>query len=196
MTGLSFPTEQRDWRRMARTTRRVLGQPRWLLAAVLASISVLTLFVALDTPTYVWRVVIRGDLSALDRATALWNLYPVPGETAYPIRDGLLYATAAAVGTNVAVLGHYLFHGEGALRQGGGSVGAIALGTLGAGCAPCGIAIAAGLFSTLGVTAGLAILPLDGAEFLLIALGVTVLSLHWLAEGMRAETVDGCPVNV
>jgi len=47
-----------------------------------------------------------------------------------------------------------------------------------------------------GVAAGLSTLPLAGVEFLLVALGVTVLSLHWVAAGIASGAVDACPVDL
>lgn len=192
----SLPTSRRDVRLTARTTGRVLRRPRWLLVAAAAATVAVTLFVAFDRPVYLRTVVFGGGLSPLDRVRALLHLLPalVPGRGL--LRAVLLYLTAGAVGANVALLGYHLVHNDVSLSEGSGGLLAVALGTLGAGCAPCGLAVVASGLSLSGVAAGLTVLPLEGAEFLLAALAATGLSIHWLATGLRAGERAGCPVEV
>jgi hypothetical protein len=70
------------------------------------------------------------------------------------------------------------------------------LGTLGAGCAACGSAVLAGLLSLVGGSGLLLLLPLDGLEFALGSGVVLLLSVFWLADGMRGGEINGCPVDV
>lgn len=63
-----------------------------------------------------------------------------------------------------------------------------------AGCAACGSAVLAGLLSLFGVAGAGTLLPLDGLEFSLLALVALVLSIYWVAEGMRGGEIRGCPV--
>lgn len=83
----------------------------------------------------------------------------------------------------------------GGSEDSGGATGVV-LGMLGASCAMCGTAVLAGLFSLVGAGGILTLLPLDGLEFTFAALVALVLSIHWLAEGFRGETIRGCPVGV
>lgn len=195
MRSPSLPTARTDWWRMARTTRAVLGRPPWLAVAVVASVFTLALFVAFTTPVYVRTVVIGGELSLWGRLRAFGTLFPLTGGSDHLTRDVLVYLTAGIVGTNVAVLGHHLKRNLVGLREGSGGLAGIALGTLGAGCAPCGMAVFAGSLSTMGLTAGLAALPLQGAEIMVVAFAVAVLSLHWVVDGTGAAEVEGCPVD-
>jgi len=195
MRSLSLPTSRADLRLVGRTVGRVLGQPVWFLFAVVAGVLTVTLFVALNAPVYVQTVVITGELSFLGRLRAMWGIFPLVGASDHLVRDVLIYATAAAVGTNMAVLGYHLRRDRVRLRDSSSGVAGIVIGTLGAGCAPCGAAILAGLLSVTGVATGLAALPFEGAEFLLVALSVALLSLYWAADGARAGAVEGCPVD-
>lgn len=81
------------------------------------------------------------------------------------------------------------------VQQGGTSAAGVLLGTLGAGCAACGSAVLVGLLSLFGVSTSLLFLPLDGLEFALGAVVVLLLSVFWLADGMRGGEIDGCPVE-
>lgn len=184
-----------EWRRTAWAIRHVLGRPGWTLVAVVAGVVSLTLFATFDRPVYLRRVILGGSLSPLGRVRALLDLYPsfAPGEGL--ARGLLLLLTAGAVGTNVALLGYHLRHGAATVREGSGSLVGLVLGTLGAGCASCGLAVVASALSLAGVSAGLTALPLGGVEFLLLALGVTALSVNWVAAGIASGAVEGCPVD-
>ncbi|EMA52000.1 hypothetical protein C448_00255 [Halococcus morrhuae DSM 1307] len=54
----------------------------------------------------------------------------------------------------------------------------------------------AGVLSLFGVTASLTVLPFEGLEFAALALVALVLSLFWLARGMRGGEINGCPVAI
>lgn len=190
----TLPTARGDWRRMARTARLVLSVPGYAAVALLASVVGLTLFVfSLNLPLV--RFALGGPLSLEARATLLANLYPFVGTGYGPLQGALLVLVAALLGVDVAmVASHLREHGLSATAGGGGAAGAV-LGALGAGCAACGTALLAGVLSLLGVSTSLVFLPLDGLEFALLALAALVLSVHWVAEGMRGGEVAGCPVD-
>lgn len=181
---------------MGRTVASTLGRPRWLCVAALAALATVGLFATIESPIYVQTVVLGGDRSPVARVRAFWQLVPLVGDGTDTVSDSLVCALAGLVGANVAVLGRHLTDETVRLRGGTGSALGVALGTLGAGCASCGVAIAAGLLGIVGGTAALAALPWGGTELLVLALGVNVLSLHWLVDGARATPVAGCPVDV
>jgi hypothetical protein len=89
---------------------------------------------------------------------------------------------------------HLREHGLSLSGGGGSAVGAV-LGALGAGCAACGSALLVGILSLFGVSTSVLFLPLDGLEFALLALVALLLSIHWVADGMRGGQVAGCPVD-
>lgn len=182
LPSLSAPTASADWRRMGRAVRDALTEPRWLLVAALATLATVALFLATTKGTYLRTVVIGGDLSAAGRLRALWSVTPLFGSDARPLRDAVLWLTAAAVGTNLAVVAAALSRDALATQGSAGSVLAVGVGTLGAGCASCWLAVLASALSASGAAAALVALPLDGVEFLLVALALVVLSVHWIAE--------------
>lgn len=101
-------------------------------------------------------------------------------------------------GDRDALYTHWLAaHGEdlSGTESSGGVLGVV-LGTLGAGCAACGSAALAGILSLFGAGGLLTLLPLDGLEFSVLALVVLLLSIYWVAEGLRGGRVNGCPVEV
>jgi hypothetical protein len=199
-TGRRFrvplPTAGDDWRLMVHTARLVVSAPAYAAVAALAAALSLSLFVLSLNVRFVLDVVVGGTLPLGTRAAILAELYPFVGASFAPVQGALLLVVAAMTGVNVAMAAyHFLEHGV-SIREGSTSALGVLLGTLGAGCAACGSAVLVGLLSVLGVQASLLFLPLEGLEFALLAVVVLLLSVYWLAEGMRGGEINGCPVDL
>jgi len=190
-----LPTRARDWRLMGRTARLVVTAPTYAAVAVLAASVGLGLFVLtqnLEAATFA----LTGDLPTGARATILLGLFPFLGGIYGPVTGGVLLVLAALIGVDVAMVTYHLREHGLSVREGGGSAVGLVLGTLGAGCAACGSAILAGVLSLAGAAGVLTLLPLEGLEFSLLALAAVLLSIYWLAEGMRGGEINGCPVDI
>jgi hypothetical protein len=180
---------------MWRTTRRVLLIPSYATVGVLATAASLTAFVLSQNIGAMWTLLVASSLSISARATILLEQYPLVGPAYGHLASALLFLTAVLVGVDVALLTYHLRKHRVSLGHGSSSVMGVALGTLGAGCAACGSAILAGVLSLLGLSGLLAVLPLDGLEMAIVAIGVLVLSIYWLADGMRGGAIRGCPIE-
>lgn len=195
-TSVRLPKRGEDWLLMSRTVRLVLGIPAYGFLAVIASAGSLSVFVLSRNIDLFLDVIMFGDFSLTARFSVLIGLYPLVGN-AYAVGSSLLLIlTALLVGIDIALIAYHLRTNPRTVREGSGGVTGVVLGTLGAGCAACGSAILAGLFSLIGAGSALALLPLDGLEFTLLALVVLVLSIHWIAEGLRGGEIRGCPVDI
>ena len=129
----------------------------------------------------------------LTRATTLHRLVEAAAQVpAYlPIQLSLVFVTTALFGANFAVFVLLTRARRASSTQAGSIVGGI-VGAFGAGCPACG----AYLFSVLGVSGGLAVLPFGGLELwalssLLIAVTLTS-SLRRLDEACAADEA-ACP---
>lgn len=194
--SVRLPTRSRDWQLMGRTVRLVLGIPAYAVLAFLVSVGSLSIFVLSRNIELLVNVIVFGDLPLMARTSVLVGLYPLVGN-AYTLSSSLLLvATALLVGIDIALVTYHLREHRLTARESSGGVTGVVLGTLGAGCATCGSAVLAGLFSLVGAGGALTLLPLDGLEFTLVALVVLVLSIFWVAEGMRGGEIRGCPVDV
>ncbi len=191
-----LPTGRGDWRLMARTARLVLSVPTYAVVAVVAAVAALTLFVASLNVPLVSSVVVGGSLPLVNRLRVLLELYPFVGTSFGTAQGVLLLVVAALSGVDVSMAVYHLREHGLSLQTGGTSLAGVVLGTLGAGCAACGSAVLLGVASLLGVGSSLLFLPLDGLEFALGALVVLLLSIYWLADGMRGGRVAGCPVDI
>ncbi|MFB6079394.1 MAG: hypothetical protein ABEJ81_00080 [Haloferacaceae archaeon] len=194
--AVRLPTRVEDWRLMGRTSRLVLGAPAYAAFAVVAAALALTAFVVSGNVALVADVVVGGSLPVGARLAVLLGLYPFVGTSFAPLAGFLLVLVAALTGVDLALVAYHVREHGLALREGGGSAAGVLLGTLGAGCAACGSAVLAGLLALAGATGLLTLLPLDGQEFSLLALAALVLSIHWLADGMRGGEIRGCPIDV
>ena len=189
-----LPSSGDDWRLVGRTARLVLSVPTYAVVALLAAGVGLSLFVfSLNLPLV--ELALTGTLPRSARVTILANLYPFVGSAFDPLQGGLLVAVAVLFGVDVAMVTYHLREHGVSLSGGGGSALGAVLGALGAGCAACGSALLVGVLSLFGVSASLLFLPLDGLEFALLALVALLLSMFWIAAGMRGGQVAGCPVD-
>ncbi|MFC4357530.1 hypothetical protein ACFO0N_06140 [Halobium salinum] len=194
--GSRLPTRRDDWRLTARFVRLVLTIPGYALFAGVAAAVALSAFVLSQNLTLVADLVVGGSLPLSNRLRILAGLYPFLG-TSYSALTGVaLLLVAVLVGVDLAMVTYHVReHGLGARESGGSAVG-VTLGMLGAGCAACGSTVLAGLFSVFGASGALLLLPLEGLEFSLFALVALLLSMYWIADGMRGGEVNGCPVDV
>jgi hypothetical protein len=191
-----LPTRAADWRLLGRTVRLVLGIPRYAALAGLLAALALSAFVLSQNIDYFLFVLGADYLTLGDKAVVLLELFPFVG-TSYAVHTGLpLVAIAVLSGVDLALVTYHVREHGLSREAGGGSAVGVVLGLLGAGCAACGSAILAGLLSLVGAAGLVTALPLEGFEFSLLALVVLVLSLYWLADGMRGGEIRGCPVDL
>lgn len=188
---ISLPTRAADWRLMGRTTRLVLAGPAYALVAVVAGAVALTGFVLSQNLPFA-----AAALAGRVPASALLELYPFVGLSYGPVTGAVLLLVSLLVGVDIALVTYHVREHRLSAEGGGGSLLGVLLGTLGAGCAACGSAILAGVLSLFGAAGLVTLLPLDGLEFALLALVALVLSIHWLADGMRGGEIRGCPVDL
>ena len=196
LDGLGLPTRRRDWWLMGRTVCLVLSLPRYAVLAVSFGLLALSVFVFTRNLDILQQVILSSEIPIIARLQILAEMYPGIG-TAYTSEQTiLLVTTAALVGINLTFVTYHLLEHRVSVRGGSGSVGGAVLGTLGAGCASCGSALLGGILSLFGASGVLAVLPLDGLEFALLALVLLVLSIYWTAEGLRGGTIRGCPIDI
>ena len=193
-TRLPLPTRRGDWRLLARTVRLVVTIPRYGVLALVSAWASLTVFAFSQNVPLVELALFRS-LPLENRLTILWELYPFAGTVFSPEVGVMLVAISLLAGIDIALVTYHLLRFGLEARTSGGSVVGVVLGVLGAGCAACGTVVLAGLLSLFGVTGALTVLPFEGLEFTLLAAVALVLSLYWLADGMRGNEINGCPVD-
>jgi hypothetical protein len=194
--SVRLPTRRDDWRVTARFARLVLSLPRYAAVAAVVAVGALSAFVLSQNLALVGDVIVGGDLPLSARLRVLFALYPFLGTSYAPLTGAALLFVSALAGVNLAMVAYQIREHGPSARESGGSAAGLLLGTLGAGCAACGSAVLAGVLSLVGGSGLLLALPLEGVEFSLLALVALLLSMYWIADGMRGGEVNGCPVDV
>jgi hypothetical protein len=189
------PSGRDDVRLVGRTARLVLSLPAYALVALLTTLAALTAFAVAQNLTLVTDVVVGGSLPLGTRLSVLLELFPVVGALYSPAQSVVVVAVAALVGVDVAMVVYHLREHGVSARSGGGSLAGVVLGALGAGCAACGTAVLAGLLSLVGVGGATLLLPFEGLELGVLAALSLLLSMFWLADGMRGGEINGCPID-
>jgi hypothetical protein len=188
--AVRLPLRRDDWRLIGRTARLVLGVPGYALVALVAAAVALTGFVLSQNLATV------GDAFAgRVPAAILLELFPFVGISYGPLTGSVVVLVALLVGVDIALVAYHVREHRLSAEGSGGSLLGVLLGTLGAGCAACGSAVVAGVLSLVGAAGLVTLLPLDGLEFAVLALLALVLSIYWLADGMRGGEIRGCPVE-
>lgn len=196
LRGVRLPSSRADVRLVARTARLVLSLPGYALVAAVTALVTLSAFVLSQNLALVGDVVVGGSLPVVARLRVLLELYPFVG-TSYGLVSGTaLLVVAALTGVDIAMVAYHVREHGLSPRGSGGSAAGVVLGALGAGCAACGSAVLAGVLSLVGASGLALLLPFEGVEFAALAAVALVLSMYWLADGMRGGTVAGCPVDL
>lgn len=202
-----LPSSRADLRLVARTVRLVLGVPAYGLFALVVAVVSLSAFVLSQNVALVRDTVIDGGLPLDARLTILFEQYPLIGTSYEPAAGVMLILVALLTGGNLAVATYHLRENgvlgragsseatAGNAAGGAGSALGVLLGALGAGCAACGSAVLVGVLSLVGASGAVLFLPFEGLEFTMLALVPLLLSLFWLADGMRGAEIRGCPVD-
>ena len=193
--SVRLPTRPADWRLTVRTIRLVLGVPSYAAFALVAGLVGLSVFVLSQNLALVGDVVVGGSLPLSNRLAVLVGLYPFLG-TSFGVAAGVAtLLVSALLGVDLAMVAYHVREHGLALESGGGSAVGAFLGMLGAGCAACGPAVLVGLLSLVGAAGALTLLPFEGLELTGLATLALVLSMFWMADGMRGGTIRGCPVE-
>lgn len=180
---------------MARTVRLVVTIPPYAVLSVVATLAGLSMFVfSLNVPLVSFAVT-GSELDLGSRISILVGLYPFVGTGFGLLKGLLLLLVSSLVGVDIALVAYHVREHGLALQQGGSGAAGLVFGTLGAGCAACGSALLVGVLSLVGASGTVLLLPLDGLEFALLAAVVLLLSIYWVADGMRGGTINGCPVD-
>lgn len=191
-----LPSRVADVRLVVRTARLVLSLPRYAVGALVVALVSLSLFTLSQNVTLVADLVVGGSLPLSNRLRIFAELYPFVGDS-YGLLSGVaLLLVSALAGVNLAMVAYHVREHGLSAEGSGGSLAGVVLGALGAGCAACGSAVLVGVLSLLGAGSLVLLLPFEGLEFAALALVALVLSMYWLAEGMRGGEINGCPVDI
>ena len=170
--------------------KRVFGDVKYAGLALVTSVAVLVFAAWLPNLGLVWQIGTSSSVSLADKIKVLASL---AGSitTNFTLFSALSLVTVALLfGVNVALIAYSValrrrFGGAGAAT----SIGGLAAGLTGAGCAACGAFLLTPILSLASATGFLAILPFGGEEFSAAGIVLLALSLFWTCRRLAATHV-------
>lgn len=195
-------TPQESARRLGRavqltsaTTVQVVRHPGYAVLSLVASFAALSVFVLAQNHALFLDLILRGPLPLADRLVILVDLYPFIGPGFTHVVGGLLVVAAVLFGLNITMLAFLVRRQRHAsARASTGSTAGLVFGTVGAGCAACGVLILPSLLGLAGATAMLSVLPLEGGEILLIAIVALAAGLYPPAARLHGLDTQSCDI--
>ncbi len=177
--------------------RQVFGEGRYILLAAATGLAVFVLATWLPNLELVWQIAASPTISFGDKARVLVALIGSIGTNFTLLSAMSTVAIAVLFGANVAMMLYY-FRARRQLRQAGAagaaaSLGGLASGFFGLGCAACGTFVLGPALAFLGVGGVLTLLPFGGEEF--GVLGVALLGFSVVLTAKKIAEPVMCPLG-
>ncbi len=177
--------------------RQVFARSRYVMLAAAAALAVFVLATWLPNLGLVWQIASSASIPLADKLGVLTALVGSIG-TNFTVFSALsTIAVAVLFGANVATIAYYYRSRRQLASQTGqagaaASLGGLASGLFGVGCAACGTFVLSPALAFIGASGLVALLPFGGEEF--GALGVALLSVSLLLTARRIGEPVACPV--
>ena len=172
---------------VAQALKQVFADSKYILVAVAAALAVFIFATWLPNLGLVWQIIVSSSVSLPDKVQVLVALVGSIG-TNFTVFSALAtVAIAVLFGINLAMMMFFLRLRRQFIGQGGGatSLGGLASGIFGIGCAACGTFVLGPVLSFAGASALIALLPFGGHEFSVLGLGMLGFSLFLIARKIR-----------
>lgn len=167
---------------------KVYTNPRYYLITGVTAFAVMVFYVTLTNVPLIVQAIASG-YAPVAVVKIIFALLLGIEQAAGLSTAATIVASAVLVGVNVSLLVYRIRAYGFRAREGGSSLGGFVAGAFGAGCPAC----ATGLLSFLGVTGGLAVLPLQGWEVRAMSFILLLLPIYWLSKDIANN--GGCPVR-
>ncbi len=177
--------------------KQVFAKGSYILLAAAMGLAVFILATWLPNLGLIWQIAASASIPLADKVQVLTALVGSIG-TNFTVFSAL-YTVAIAVlfGANVAMIAYYFRVRRQIVRQAGQmgaatSLGGLASGFFGIGCAACGTFVLGPALSFIGATGLIALLPFGGEEF--GALGVAMLGFSLVLTARKIGEPVVCPL--
>lgn len=166
----------------------VFRKPFYLISLFITTLVFLIILLLPTNSSILINIFVNESIPIFSRIKILYYIMPLTGGPTYSlINDILIYIVSIIVSTNI-VMGIYQLKERGLeLRNSASGATGSTLSILAAGCASCGSAILSGILSALGVASFVTLLPLAGAEFLIVALIISSFSIYGISVGLTSS---------
>ena len=180
---------------VSRAFRQVFSNPKYVLLAVISGFVIFILTTWLPNMELVWQITTSSTISTYDKAVVLTSLIGSIATNFTFLTASLSVATATLFGANLAMAVYIIrLRWRSApyrWRMGGAtSLGGLAFGLFGTGCAACGSVALTPLLSLIGAGGLITMLPFRGEEF--SVLGVGLLSISFALTLRIIDRIESC----
>ncbi len=178
--------------------RQVFADWRYILLAAATGLAVFILATWLPNLGLVWQIAASASVPLADKVRVLTALIGSIG-TNFTVFSALsTVAIAVLFGANVAAITYFLRFRRQLVRQAGqagaaASLGGLASGFFGVGCAACGTFVVGPVLSFVGASGLIALLPFGGEEFGVLGVGMLGFSLVLTARKIGEPVA--CPLG-
>jgi hypothetical protein len=177
--------------------KQVFAKGSYILLAAAMGLAVFILATWLPNLGLIWQIAASASIPLADKVQVLTALVGSIG-TNFTVFSALsTVAIAVLFGANVAMIAYYFRVRRQIVRQAGQmgaatSLGGLASGFFGIGCAACGTFVLGPALSFIGATGLIALLPFGGEEF--GALGVAMLGFSLVLTARKIGEPVTCPL--
>ncbi|MCD5384507.1 MAG: hypothetical protein LRZ97_01155 [Candidatus Pacebacteria bacterium] len=174
---------------------KTFKQLRYVVTALVVSITVFSLSVWLPNSAIIWSVFSNTSIAFVDKVSLLWHLYGSIVTNFHIFSASYTIIIAILFGVNIALMLKYIKEQKTLTDKSnvkpavGTSVGGLIAGFLGIGCATCGTFILSGLFTIFGTGVVLTLLPLGGGEFGIIGVALLMYSIYIILKKMQTPYI-------
>lgn len=175
---------------IAKALKRVLGNAQYFLLAFLASAALFAFAVWLPNLGLITAIA-SSDATLLEKVAVPVSLLGSIATNFTLLSAVATVSTAVLFGVNIALLVYFLNRRAADVMQSGATVGLAGLlsGVIGVGCAACGSFLLTSGLSLVGAAGLLTFLPLEGAEFGLLAVALLIVSIYLTAKQIEKPLV-------
>ena len=177
--------------------QRVYTQPFYIILTFLTAALTLSVLLLLPNQAVLFSVLLSPVVSVMSKVAFFVSLYGALGTNFTLFSATYTVIIAGLFGVNASLLWYYVAHArrfstaDRSLTFTG--VGGFVSGLFGIGCAACGTLIFSGLAQLFGIGWLLTYLPLHGAEFGLLGIGLLLVTTYSLAKRITNPLV--CPID-
>ena len=179
---------------MTTAFKKVFSRFRYLLLALIVSLTIFVLATWLPNLPLVWQVVTSSTISFFEKASFLTNLVSSIQTNFSTVTATYTILIAGFFGINVAMTTYYFRQEKTITGKGlGTGIGGFISGIFGIGCATCGSFIITPLLALIGAGGFLTLLPFGGEEFGFLGVGLLGFSVMSVAKKINQPST--CPIE-
>lgn len=159
------------------TLLKIIKQPKYLLIAILVTLTVIALAAWLPNIHLITKTVASETLTVWQKTNVVTSLLGSLQTNFSPLSRTITIISATLTGIQSSLLVYYLRQSVRVQREMGVSIVGVATSLLGVGCASCGSVVLTSLIGFTSASTVLGILPFRGQEFGFLGISILLMAI-------------------